>query len=298
MMEQRFADLFASGSQVPLEIAEREILLTYVLKRFEEVQVLQDLAFKGGTALRKCIYGKETRFSLDLDFTRIAGEADPADLILRLVEILTQPAYGIHFNVKTEDFYVSDDRSSCGATISYRHDWHQALFKLEVSLREKPSLPLVSLPLKLQAYFKHLEFPAFSIPCLQFEELLAEKIRAASQRVRARDLYDLARAAEKPLNVNLIRSLAVIKCWNVRDTFDPMKFFEKIQSSKYDWEDLKQLLRRSEKLDAKRMIATCRKRYQFLESLTPDEVEVIADAKRHRLKAAEVTKRLLNRLLR
>lgn len=294
MIDQRFADLFASGSQVSLEIAEREIALTYVLKLFEEAQVLQSLAFKGGTALRKCIYGKETRFSLDLDFTRIAGEANPDDLILQLVQILTRSAYGINFNVETKDFYVSDDRSSCGAVIGYRHDWHKAVFKLEISLREKPSLPLVSMPLKAQAYFKHLEFPAFPVPCLQFEELLAEKIRAASQRVRARDLYDLARAAEKPLNVNLIRSLVVIKCWNVRDTFDPQKFFERIQSSKYDWEDLKQLLRRSEKLDTKRMVATCRKRYQFLESLTHAELEVIADAKRHRLKEAAVAKILVN----
>lgn len=294
MMEQRFADLFASGSQVPLEIAEREITLTYVLKLFQESETLQDLAFKGGTALRKCIYGKETRFSLDLDFTRTGKEIDPEDLILRLVGILTQPAYGIHFNVETKDFYVSDDRSSCGAVIGYRHDWHQAIFKLEISLREKPSLPLVSMPLKPQAYFKHLEFSAFSVPCLQFEEMLAEKIRAASQRVRARDLYDLARAAEKPFNVNLIRSLAVIKCWNVRDPFDPQKFFERIQSSKYDWDDLKQLLRRSEKLDTKRMIASCRKRYQFLENLTQDEIDIIADAKRHRLKETAVAKRLLN----
>ncbi len=286
MIDQRYADLFANGSQVPLEIAEREITLTYVLKLFAEANILEKLAFKGGTALRKCIYGKETRFSLDLDFTRNDGGTDPDDLILQLVGLLKRSAYGIQFNIAIKDFYVADDRSSCGAMIHYRHDWHEAYFKLEISLRESPTFPLVSIPLKPQIYFKYLEFPAFSVSCLCFEELLAEKIRAASQRLRARDLYDLARAASKPLNMGLIRSLAVLKCWNVRDAFDPPKFFERIQSSKYDWDDLKQLIRRSEKIDPKRLIATCQKRYQFLGDLTRDEKEVIADAKRHYLKGA------------
>ncbi len=286
MMEQRYADLFANGAQVPLEIAEREITLTYVLKVFEDTQILKKLAFKGGTALRKCVYGKETRFSLDLDFTRIDKKANPDDLILEVVQNLRKSAYGIQFNVAVKDFYVTDDQAACGAVIRYRHDWHEAFFKLEISLRETPSLPLVSLPLKSQAYFKYLEFPSFSVPCLQFEELLAEKIRAASQRVRSRDLYDLAQAAEKPFNADLMRNLTVIKFWNVHDTFDPKKFLEKIQSSRYDWDDLKQLLRRSQKIDPKRLIANCQRRYQFLQDLTEDEVRIIADSKRHKLKVS------------
>ena len=32
MIEQRYADLFAQGAQVGIEVAEREVVLTYVLK--------------------------------------------------------------------------------------------------------------------------------------------------------------------------------------------------------------------------------------------------------------------------
>jgi len=227
MMEQRYADLFANGSQVSLEIAEREITLTYVLRILEDAQILKKMAFKGGTALRKCIYGKETRFSLDLDFTKVTSDLEADDLILNLVELLSKSSYGIKFKVAVKDFYVADDGTSCGAIVKYRHDWHEGLFKLEISLRESPALPLALMPLKSQTYFKYLEFPTFSVPCLQFEELLAEKIRAASQRVRARDLYDLSKAATKPFNVDLIRALTVLKCWNVRDEFDPNHFFKK-----------------------------------------------------------------------
>ena len=224
MIEQKFADLFAAGSQVILNVAEQEIVLTYVLKIMDDASLLKTLAFKGGTCLRKCVYGKETRFSMDLDFTSI-NEMEPDDAILELVELFSKPAYGISFKVETKDFYSAGDRLSCGAIIQYKHDWSEGNFKLEISLREKPSLPMIFSRLQAQSYFKHLEFEPLCLTCMQFEELLAEKIRAAFQRVRARDLYDLVRATGKPLNVPLVRSLAVIKCWNVRDSFDPECFF-------------------------------------------------------------------------
>lgn len=171
MIKQRFADLFAKGAQVSLEIAEREIVLTYVLKILDDAGLLKRLAFKGGTCLRKCVYGKETRFSVDLDFTS-ADNIEADDVILGMVSALGKPAYDLTFQVDTKDFYVAEGRLSCGANIGYRHAWNQGLFKLEISLRETPSLPLVRRPLKSQGYFKYLEFPAFSVPCLQFEELL------------------------------------------------------------------------------------------------------------------------------
>jgi len=56
------------------------------------------------------------------------------------VSVLSKPSYGIKFEVATEDFYVSEDQLSCGANIKYRHAWNEGSFKLEISLRETPSL--------------------------------------------------------------------------------------------------------------------------------------------------------------
>ncbi|MBI5631628.1 MAG: nucleotidyl transferase AbiEii/AbiGii toxin family protein [Elusimicrobia bacterium] len=283
MIEQKHTELFAQGAQVPLAVAEREIVLTYVLKILEDAGLLKSLAFKGGTCLRKCVYGKETRFSVDLDFTSLT-EAAADDVILGLVTALDKPAYGLTFQIETKDFYVAEDGFSCGATVGYRHSWNEARFKLDVSLRERPSLSLAVMPFQSQPYFKSLEFKPSQVACFRFEELLGEKIRAASQRVRARDLYDLAKAAEKPISAPVIRALAVIKCWNVRDAFDPARFLQRLRSSQYDWEDLRQLVRRSEKIDPERLISLCENRYKFLLSLTEKEKQLIADAKRHKLK--------------
>ena len=288
MIEQKFADLFASGSQVGIDVAEREIVLTYALKILDDAGLLKSLAFKGGTCPRKCIYGKETRFSVDLDFTSTSKDK-PDDVILELVGALRKTAYGLTFAIDTKDFYVSDDGKSCGATVVYKHAWNEAKFKLDVSLRETPSLELADLALQPQPYHKHLEFKPFPVRSFQFAELLGEKIRAGSQRVRSRDLYDLMKAADKPLNTKLIRALAVIKCWNVRDPFDPARFIDRLRSSKYDWDDLRQLVRRSERLTPETLISTCEKRYRFLLDLTENEKRLIADAKKHNLKSLPQT---------
>ncbi len=215
MIEQRYADLFTRGAQVSFEVAEREIVLTYILKILDDARLLKALAFKGGTCMRKCVYGKETRFSEDLDFTSV-GDQVADDVILTMVEALEKPAYGLSFEIDTKDFYVSDDGQSCGANVKYEHSWSRGTFKLDISLREAPSLPLEAFLLKPQSYFKYLEFKPFEVSCFSFEELLAEKIRASSQRVRSRDLYDLAKAAAKPINAPLIRTLTAIKCWNAK----------------------------------------------------------------------------------
>lgn len=283
MIAEQYADLFTRGSQVSREVAEREIVLTYVLKILDDSALLKTLAFKGGTCLRKCVYGKETRFSVDLDFTSVGPQAAD-DVILATVEALGKPAYGLSFEIDMKDFYVADDGRSCGANVKYRHDWSQGTFKLEISLREAPSLPLQSLAMMPQSYFKHLEFKPFSVQCFQFEELLAEKIRASSQRVRSRDLYDLAKAAERPIRAPLIRSLAAIKCWNVGKPFEPQRFLERLRSGKYDWDDLREFVRKSERIDPERLIASCEKRYRFLLDLSDAEHRLIEDAKRRNLR--------------
>src|SRR5207244_9215917 len=50
-------------------IAEKEVVLTFLLQLLSERGILDRLAFKGGTCLRKMFLGNQGRFSTDLDFT-------------------------------------------------------------------------------------------------------------------------------------------------------------------------------------------------------------------------------------
>src|SRR5947209_20135170 len=58
-------------------IAEKEVVLTFLLQLLSERGILDRLAFKGGTCLRKMFLGNQGRFSTDLDFTGLEEPGGP-----------------------------------------------------------------------------------------------------------------------------------------------------------------------------------------------------------------------------
>jgi len=96
MIEDKFVDLYASNSKVPVGIARQEIILTYALALMDDRKLLSHLAFKGGTCLRKVIFGKQYRFSEDLDFT-ILDNIEPPALLETIQEAFSNPFHDISF---------------------------------------------------------------------------------------------------------------------------------------------------------------------------------------------------------
>src|SRR6266545_7243697 len=87
-----------------LMIAEKEIVLTFLLQLLSDRGILGRLAFKGGTCLRKMFVGSQGRFSTDLDFTGLE-EHDHEDIILEMMDAFEQPFHGIHFSIPDEGYY-------------------------------------------------------------------------------------------------------------------------------------------------------------------------------------------------
>ena len=171
-------------------IAENEIVLTYLLQLMAERGILDKLAFKGGTCLRKIFIGSGGRFSTDLDFTRVE-EHDHEDVILAMMEAFEQPFHGIRFGVPDDSYYETQDGLSWGVNPVYAHDWNpggQSHIRLQVSRREVPTLPPSRNAQRVQSYFRHLPFDPVDITCLALPEIIAEKIRACYQRSKARDI--------------------------------------------------------------------------------------------------------------
>src|SRR5260370_20050950 len=75
-------------------IAEKEVVLTFLLQLLSERDILGRLAFKGGTCLRKMFIGSQGRFSTALDFTRPV-EHHHEDSILAMMGGLEQEFPGI-----------------------------------------------------------------------------------------------------------------------------------------------------------------------------------------------------------
>jgi predicted nucleotidyltransferase component of viral defense system len=271
-------------------IAEKEVVLTFLLQLLSERGILNRLAFKGGTCLRKMFVGSQGRFSTDLDFTGI-GEHDHEEIILDMMQAFEQPFHGIQFAIPDEGYYETQDGLSWGVNPTYSHEWNASgvsEIKLQISRRETPTLPPERRAQIEQSYFKLLPFAPAEITCLALPEILAEKIRACYQRNKARDIYDLGMFATRPLDQSLIRRLVVLKLWQAQDTFDPAHMMQKFEDGReFDWDDLRQLLNRAIVVDRERITGACVRGFGFLADLTEDERTLARDQHQREQAAAE-----------
>jgi predicted nucleotidyltransferase component of viral defense system len=276
MIEKRLVQWYAADAGVDLDIAEREIALTYVLSTLSNGDLLNRLAFKGGTAIRKLYLGSTGRFSLDLDFTA-TGDAAPDALILDLIGLLHEQTYhGLTFTIPSPDYYATDD--SCGAEVTYRHSWMTVgRFGVQISFRAQPLLPVRPTPLRSERYFEWMDIEPPDVPALNRLEVIGEKIRAAVQRTRVRDLYDLYQLARQPFDRDVVRRIAVIKCWETRYSLDPDAFLTGLPKGKYDWSDLSRLVRRDRLASPDEIIQTVQRAYGFLDQMTEEEAQLAAD---------------------
>lgn len=283
---QRYA---AESGLRDIMIAEKEVVLTFLLQLMSERGLLAKLAFKGGTCIRKMFAGNQGRFSTDLDFTAL-DEHDHEDIILEMMQAFEQPCHGVQFSISAHSYYETQDGLSWGANPTHSHDWSGANseIKLQVSRRETPTLPTEQQRQIDQSYFRHLPFEPAQVVCLAFPEILAEKIRACYQRNKARDIYDLGMFATRPQNQPLVRGLVVLKLWQARDAFDPERLLRKFEEGRdFDWDDLAQLVRRTMAIDRDRITSDCAHGFRFLLDLSERERLLASDPYQRQSAAAE-----------
>jgi predicted nucleotidyltransferase component of viral defense system len=268
---------------------EIDVILTYLLQLFFEKKIMDHIGFKGGTMLRKMVFGPRGRLSTDLDFTR-RSDIGVDDLMLMMLEALEQPSYGISFRFdRDKDWYLTDDGCAANPVCAHAENEKGVKIKLQVSMRERPVLPIRPVPQITLEHFSLLEFKPVAIPCLAFEEVVAEKIRAASQRSKIRDLHDLSEVAVRPLDRDLIRSLAVLKLWGSKGpNLDYGEFRERITGAgDYDIADLHNLLRKDQRPELKEMIQRVVDGFRFLGEMTDLEKSLAGDDARRRRADAE-----------
>lgn len=276
---------------------EIDVILTYLLQLFHEKGLSEHLAFKGGTMLRKIVFGPRGRLSTDLDFT-CRTDIPLDDLTVMVLDALETPYHGITFRFdRQKDWYLTDDGCAANPVCSHDHNATGVKVKIQISTRERPILPVLEVPQIEQDYFKMLPFVPQAVPCLMIEEAVAEKIRAASQRSKLRDLHDLAEVSMRPLNRDLVRSLAVYKLWTSGGPgLDFERFRKRIEDGRnYNLDDLRSLLRKDQNPDLQAMIRRVVGGFRFLGNLTQLETILAADQARRRRAEAEELIRLLAR---
>ena len=167
--------------RVPVGILERDYVLTVLLHRISSFPRLGEMAFKGGTALKKA-YFADFRFSEDLDFTctrDVSGEF--ADFLDSAVQALGMELAGP----------LQAGRRDQSVRLSIRYaqfDGFKNRVRVDLSLREDVILDSPARPI-LHLY--DVPAAAFSVYVLPLEEIMAEKIRALAYARHPRHLYDV-----------------------------------------------------------------------------------------------------------
>ncbi|MDR2372743.1 MAG: nucleotidyl transferase AbiEii/AbiGii toxin family protein, partial [Bifidobacteriaceae bacterium] len=189
-----------------------DIAQDLLLRWLHQIGVLDQIAFKGGTSLRKLYAGAAGRFSLDLDFGCAEVDADPDDVLTDLIAAIDGAEIG--------PFRYGVDERRGKWMLAYAHPFGGgAPLPSKLDLNPPPWLPPVRRgwrPLPIHAQYGDPPLPELQV--VRLEENLAEKIARLNRTTTARDLYDLRWVALNPdrtgtLDWALVRRLATLKIW-------------------------------------------------------------------------------------
>ncbi|MER1941242.1 nucleotidyl transferase AbiEii/AbiGii toxin family protein [Castellaniella sp. FW104-16D08] len=182
----------AGGRRIPESVIERDYVLAWFLTGLANHPLRDVLAFKGGTALRRCWF-EDYRFSEDLDFTLI-NPITLEDILAGFDEIFA----AINAEAGLRITFDRLDRHSHQNNHTFYLRYQGPLpaendVKVDVTIREVLCFPLQDRPVH-RTYDGFDDLPAGpTVKIYAIEEIVIEKLLALSDRARnePRDLYDL-----------------------------------------------------------------------------------------------------------
>ena len=161
---------------------------TILLYLVSNINLLENLVFKGGTAIKKA-YFPDARFSIDLDFDIISIEKNLGDLkdyFMGKLEELIGDVYG--------SLYISEIESlegfGEGKWLFFNVDY--SVFELEGQSRIDIELSLSSNSYGLRTIFSEpFISESFEVKTYLIEEILEQKMIALLDRNNVKDLWDI-----------------------------------------------------------------------------------------------------------
>lgn len=190
---------FAREFGLTPNVVEKDYVLGWILDGIsQQPKISSDWIFKGGTCLKKC-YFETYRFSEDMDFTLKKEEQINHDFLLDVFSDLADKVYeksGIEIPKDKISFDIYQNprgKPSVQGKISYKGPMQPGGSPPSIKLDLTADEVLVLDPVSRAVHHPYSDKPeqGIHIPCYSFEELFAEKIRALTERLRPRDLYDV-----------------------------------------------------------------------------------------------------------
>lgn len=271
-----------------------DIAQDLLLAELSKEGVLDNIAIKGGTALRKLYAGKEGRFSLDLDFAITSFNQNLQQVSSDFVAAVDGREIGPF------KYGISERRGKWSVIFGSPFVKESSL-KTQLDFSAAPWLkPIlrgwVDMPVH-ELYDEKLP----NILTIRLEKNIAEKIARLNRTSTARDMYDLAWIMENPnisctISKKLIRRISVLKIWvdtnglrgpeaswapgHKGSIFDPECWLRTRKSSEFDIQDIGALSVPAPSLEnLSKIVCDC---YRFLSDLDDDERVVARSDERDR----------------
>ena len=184
----------ARERNLTLGMIEKDYALGWLLFGISEIN---DLTFKGGTALSKIYFPRIWRLSEDLDFVYLK---DFGNVLKTLPEIFgrIEELSGIKLALKSH--YSNPDYLQL--KIQYDAVLGRNWIKVDVT-RESPIDKILNRKLG-QTYS---DYPSFKVRTESVEEIGAEKIRSLVERKKCRDYYDVWQLMKLKFNIDNLKKM-------------------------------------------------------------------------------------------
>ena len=288
----RIADVrrFAGQSRVDLQVAVQEVILTILLHRVYSSPLRDRLAFKGGTALRKIIFGSAGRFSEDLDFVVVGGDDDLAQL--ELEELLTADADD-EVNVRLLGFEIAGP-GTMQASCTFTSPIGDGRFELDVASSQRPLLlGAATQSLARQPYFGALGFAPADVLTMRSCEMAAEKLCALHRRSGNRnpkDIWDLWKwfGQAQSRDADVVRVLWPARLWHDKVQWRGPAWLEGLEAKRFNWDRLRPLVPGG-RIEPDRILADLKARVRPW--VDADEDGILADAGDLRFRARHQVER-------
>lgn len=191
MLTDKKVQKLAKELKIDTFTVRREYLQLLFLKYFYAENNTDQVFFKGGTALR--LLYDSFRFSEDLDFTSVLGKEKLRKTIEKSLKKLQKEVSDLSFK---EQESIAD---------SYTGKIYQQLEELDFPLTVRLDFSMREEPYRTDSSLIETQFPVSPYPQvshLTIEEILAEKVRAVTVRVRGRDIFDLWFILSKKVDID------------------------------------------------------------------------------------------------
>lgn len=275
---------YAGENRVDIAVARQEVVLTILLERIFTGDHLRDsVAAKGGTALRKLVFGSAGRFSEDMDFVVLIDDYHgvQADLMALLTDTDAAQLDGVR--VLDFDFEQSEE-GTVQARCQFESERGAGRFELDITggADRRPLLDTFTQAPVNQSYFGQLGFSPSPIRRLETAEMIAEKLASIHRRYEngnPKDVWDLwkwLQLRDSASEIGAVRLLWPVRLWLDRQHWRGRGWFDQMLASGFDWTRLRPLLPHSSQLSAKAILEDLSRRLGPW--IDEDEDGLLADA--------------------